>query len=704
MSSTENPPPYTSDKPNDSSEEMDLNPIESEMDQVNTQIQKHSADITKISESISTLTSMITEQHAEHKSDIKTILEKLGEKEAGGRGRSRTRDKPEKLVRTSSNPEITKNWYQINWPKFKKKDEKKDDSEIEEGNLYPNVSITRNPTTTERSFVKEDQPQPPKPFPTDQQQKQLYVNMPTAPVQENINKVNLSNQANTHQNANQQLYGGQQIPDYNRSTAPMQENEDKINLSNPFYTSQLAGQHAGQQMYGGQQAPTYRMEHHPQIHQVQMPDQEKYIRDRQEMMRNYQVEPEIPEARTYGIREDPARINMVHNRIADGERRPYTGNLMNNNARYPDEGNLNQRSATRNTETFQPGLNNNTGAYGGGAYGGLSFNDLETNMTGHNRQQVHSHDSLIIPKLKDSNQYNDKLVHETIKYLSHTVKLTLKDTTLMTFLRQFSLLSHRHFTFSTIDYIQVINSFVGPDIQKEMGRHGVWLEKLNYTEYIDLIKSLKNGFYTTPNDILNKLGEINAKSMSLTQLFITVTDEIDSIDDRVWPPHIKAQNTFYYCKKHLSPSLRQNIDALLRMSEYGEDIYPSRASIRNFMLRAQNNLNMSKGNKQFNINKVNDKNGTKEKNTEKYWCEFCNRKGGHSTDNCFYHSDQEIGHQNQQRAKIKNCMLCRDESHMALNCEKYPNQMPVFNFCTHCIKKGKRMHHKSSGCKEEAEN
>ena len=74
------------------------------------------------------------------------------------------------------------------------------------------------------------------------------------------------------------------------------------------------------------------------------------------------------------------------------------------------------------------------------------------------------------------------------------------------------------------------------------------------------------------------------------------------------------------------------------------------------------------------------------------------KKQNRSTKMCFFNADRELAHQNQIKYKISSCMMCRSDDHMALNCDKYPNEMPVFKFCTICMKRGVKAHHKESAC------
>ena len=113
---------------------------------------------------------------------------------------------------------------------------------------------------------------------------------------------------------------------------------------------------------------------------------------------------------------------------------------------------------------------------GRGAYGGFSYDEFQNLNDNNENLRFRNLESIETPRFKISNDdYNTKLVHETIKHLQFTVKLSLTKTSLMAYLRQFSILTNQDFMFTEIEYINVINSFVGPEMQEEQGKHHVWL-------------------------------------------------------------------------------------------------------------------------------------------------------------------------------------------------------------------------------------
>ena len=334
----------------------------------------------------------------------------------------------------------------------------------------------------------------------------------------------------------------------------------------------------------------------------------------------------------------------------------------------------------------------------------------------------------MVPQFRQDNAYSSKLVYETTKYLSSTVTLNLTNSSLMTFLRQFSVLQNDHQVFSQVDYITIINKFTGTDIQIQIGKYSAGIQHLTYVKYVELLMNLKNGFHVCDNDILAKLNEIQAKSLNVVELFLKVVGHVDSVGDKVWPTETKNRHTFYYIKKYMTPALRQSLDTMMKTDYYGEDIYPSQEEVRQFCIRANKNMEMTKSTRGMGVNmiyqqsdnnvsdRMNHIHGSdrilevkmekKDKPGSRYevYCECCERKGYHSTDKCFYHTDPQIAHKNQMRANITNCMLCRG-AHMALECPVYPRQSPIYPFCKKCTAKGiKGMHHETKLCKESAEN
>ena len=102
-----------------------------------------------------------------------------------------------------------------------------------------------------------------------------------------------------------------------------------------------------------------------------------------------------------------------------------------------------------------------------------------------------------------------------------------------------------------------------------------------------------------------------------------------------------------YIKKNLLLTLRHNIDSLVTKNIYGKDVLPSKAAVKEFCMKAQRNVEMSQKS-EFNINNVNQRalSEPKKKTTtkKKYFCEFCNRKGDHSSLTCFYNTNQEVAY------------------------------------------------------------
>ena len=344
---------------------------------------------------------------------------------------------------------------------------------------------------------------------------------------------------------------------------------------------------------------------------------------------------------------------------------------------------------------------------GRGAYGGFSYDEFQNLNDNNENLRFRNLESIETPRFKISNDdYNTKLVHETIKHLQFTVKLSLTKTSLMAYLRQFSILTNQDFMFTEIEYINVINSFVGPEMQEEQGKHHVWLAEYrdDFTGYIGMLRGLKSGFYVTQNDVLNQLNEINTKNMGIFQLFLTVGDIVDSVDNLEWPEKIKNQHYFYYVKRNITPALRQSIDMLLKM-DGTKYVYPSKRVLKDFCLRADRNMTMGVvGSKRtgFSVNKVGSAGQPEGKGTS--FCNSCKREGYHDEKTCFFHKDREIAHKNQVKYNIESCMMCRSTKHMALNCDKYPNEMPVFKFCGFCLKNGTKAHHKEASCLEKAGN
>lgn len=768
-------PPYT--------DTLDGNNEHNKIENMEDAVSSMQTNQKSLADSIAGVLKIVTDQGLEQKAQNDKIMSKIETMNKDKtRSRAASKQSEGKHYRSTSNPESKGYAWNTWFTGVRKKDNM--DVNKENKDLYPTVAINDSQQQKNNmdqfinadAFVRQNEPATPPPF-TGSNIKKLYVPMPKDKIIETQNKSYIAELEN--------YVDDDQYKFLTQSNA--RANEHPTDLpSAPNDTNQ-----SGSRGYA-------------------LPDQLGARPKNVAYTRN--IDENLNDNGPYDTRRDA--LNDETQNLAQNLNRMYDLRRQNQEQRYPHEGRdygrdihkVQEKVQKQKAFSYQPQdcdrSNGNNGLkkdgffndkirhtpqyYGRGAYGGFSYNDFETKM--YPNRQNHQ-ENIDMPSFKQSTYepYNTKLVHETIKYLQHTVKVPLNKTSLMSYLRQFSILAHQNNVFTTIEYIHIVNSFVGNEMFELQSQHHVWLNDYaeDYEGFINMLRGLKSGFHITTNDVLSLLSEINPKNMSIFQLYLKVAEIVDGVDDKEWPADQKNEHLFYYIKRNISPSLRQSIDMLLQTNYYGRNIYPSKAAIKDFCLRAEKNMSMSqKRAGGYNVNLVHEEeeepptcvrngdhdtrvrdnggngknnddrrydnrnrnngnryrdNGNRDNNryrdngnrdnryrdngnnnrdngyrygnrqqnnvpdTSKY-CESCQRNTNHTIDLCFYNPDRQIGHENQLKFDIRNCMLCKSRDHMALDCPVYPGEMPIFGFCQNCIARNIKAHHKTVQCKENKGN
>ena len=156
--------------------------------------------------------------------------------------------------------------------------------------------------------------------------------------------------------------------------------------------------------------------------------------------------------------------------------------------------------------------------------------------------------------------------------------------------------------------------------------------------------------------------------------------------------------------------LKPIFDMLMSFGPQGQEIFPTRMSMKQFLIKnLKNSIDETKP-KGLGVFQATDSRSTQRQGFRNphrdnlSLCSNCHR-GMHSPTYCFWHPDREVGHQNQMRANLTSCLLCKSPDHLSINCDLYKKDSPVYQHCDDCFEKHRvKPFHSSKKCIGLAEN
>jgi hypothetical protein len=191
----------------------------------------------------------------------------------------------------------------------------------------------------------------------------------------------------------------------------------------------------------------------------------------------------------------------------------------------------------------------------------------------------------------DKTRIDQKKVYEKVKYLKPCISYDLDQVSVSAFLKQFEEMSFTGFTEK--EYIQCVHSFVPDESKRLMGQLGIQPLKMNYLEYVQALTNVRVGYYMSELDIVTSLHELKSKNLTLVQIYIQVSQLVDTVDDGVWPDGVKDRQVHYYVKKHLPVSLRVAYDQLVSVGADNSEQFPSREVQKRWLMRNQRNMDVA---------------------------------------------------------------------------------------------------------------
>ncbi len=296
----------------------------------------------------------------------------------------------------------------------------------------------------------------------------------------------------------------------------------------------------------------------------------------------------------------------------------------------------------------------------------------------------------------DSHYIDHDMIYKEIKKLKIRVPFELTEKiSLSTFLDQFPIEAFSHL--SQQEYNSVLFYFLGSEIKSKLGEQGILPSRVTLKEYLGHLSNFKLGYNISDLDVLSELHNMKVRNLSLIQLFIAVTNLVDNVSVDIWNETIKCRHIFFFTKKYMPVPLKPIFDMLVVLNDSGKEIYPSRMKMKEFLIKnIKNSIDETNPYKK-GILQVENKSKTST-------CKNC-FKGQHSSDYCFWHPDREVSNQNQIRAKLTKCLLCKDDSHLSISCDMYPLETPVYRHCEDCFAKfNVKAYHSSKICKGVVRN